>query len=140
MYDSTITLFNYHEKTGKWFPTVIQKADLLINKSRTATTNGFNNGDSVSIIIRCTPSKSISGKEYLSPKVFAKSDNPIQYFTFKPECDFVFESKFESEEDIIDDDYEEGFYHAMNEAYDGVYMITSAAFFGLLPHFEIGGK
>ena len=140
MYNDTITLFNYHEKSGKWFYTVIQKADVLINRSVSATTNGFNNSDSVSIIVRCTPAKSVNGKEYFPPKKFSKCDDPESIFTFKPECDFIFEGKFESDEDIFDDDYDEGFYHAMNEEYDGVYMITSAAFFSLLPHFEIGGK
>lgn len=140
MYDSTVTLFNYHEKSGQWFRTVISKADILVNSSRSSTSSGLNNADSVSIIIRCTPSKSVCGKDYLQPKQFAKCEEPSRYITFSPGSDFIYAGIWKSNGAIIDDDYDEGFYHAMNAEYDGVYMITSVAFFSLLPHFEIGGK
>ena len=45
-----------------------------------------------------------------------------------------------SAEPIPEDDYDEGFYHAMNDANDGVYRITAAAWYDLLPHFEIDGR
>lgn len=77
---------------------------------------------------------------YIGPKAYAKLDNPHGYFTFKAETDFFVVGNYSSEVPITDDDYDEGLYHAMNDAQDGVYMITSAAYFSLLPHFEIGGK
>ena len=140
MYDSTITLFNFHEKSGKWFSTIISKADLLVNKSSSSTSGGINGEDSIEIIVKCTPAKAVNGKDYLPPKQYAKCDDPQNYFTFRPESDFIYDGEWSSSQEILDDDYDEGFYHAMNDEYDGVYMITSAAFFSLLPHFEIGGR
>ena len=43
-------------------------------------------------------------------------------------------------EPLTDDDYDEGLYHALNAERDGIYLISSAGFYGLLPHFEIGGR
>lgn len=140
MYDNTITVFNYHQKSGKWFPTVISKADFLVNKSSSSTSGGLDNADSVEIIVRCTPDRVINGKKYVPPKQYAKCDTPQAFITFAPESDFIFDGEHHSAEPIVDDDYDEGFYHAMNEEHDGVYIVTSAAFFSLLPHFEIGGR
>ena len=77
---------------------------------------------------------------YTGPKAYAKLDNPQEFFTFKAETDFFVVGNHFSLEPISDDDYDEGLYHEMNNAQDGVYMINSAAFFSLLPHFEIGGR
>jgi len=46
----------------------------------------------------------------------------------------------EYNEPIADNEYESGLYNDMNSKYDGVYKITTSAFFGLIPHFEIGGR
>lgn len=140
MYDKTITVFNYHKKSGKWFPTVISNVNLLVNDSRSLTSNGINNANSTEIIVNCLPDKTINRKKYLSPKQFAKCDEPDRYITFTPESDFFYDGAWEDNGDIVDDDYDEGFYHAMNDEYDEVHMITYATFFSLLPHFEIGGK
>ncbi len=77
---------------------------------------------------------------YIGPKAYERLDDPRGYFTFKAETDFFVVGNYSSEAPITDNDYDEGLYHAMNDAQDGVYMITSAAYFSLLPHFEIGGK
>lgn len=77
---------------------------------------------------------------YIGPKAYANLDDPNGYFTFKAETDFFVVGNYSSDEPINDDDYDEGLYHAMNDAQDGVYMITSAVYFSLLPHFEIGGR
>ena len=46
----------------------------------------------------------------------------------------------DADSSIPDTDYDGGFYHAMNTGRDSVYAVTSAAFFPLIPHFEIGGR
>lgn len=79
-------------------------------------------------------------KKYTGPKAYAKLADPSGYFTFRPETDFFAAGNYASEVPISDDDYENGLYNAMNDAMDGVYMITSATFYSLIPHFEIGGK
>ena len=79
-------------------------------------------------------------RQYIGPKAYAALETPTGYFTFKPECDFIMVGNYSHAEPIADDEFEQGLYHAMNEAQDGVYMVTSAAYFSLLPHFEIGGR
>ena len=59
---------------------------------------------------------------------------------FAPECDFIFAGAWPDTEPLTDDDYDEGLYHALNAERDGIYLISSAGFYGLLPHFEIGGR
>ncbi len=144
VYCDTITVFNYHKKSDCWYPSVIPGVDLLEAKSRSATATGTNNADAVDIIIRCTPGKEITtaagAKRYVGLKEYAKSDTPEEFITFTPECDFIYAGAWPETEPLLDDDYDEGLYHAMNEGYDGVYMISSTGFYGLLPHFEIGGR
>lgn len=81
-----------------------------------------------------------SEKRYLRPKEYAAIDSPESYFTFAPETDFFIAGNYYSETPILDDDFDEGFYSAMNAEHDGVYLISSAAFYSLIPHFEIGGR
>lgn len=144
MYRDTVTVFNYHTASGCWFPSVVSGADLLVTKSRSATAAGGNNADTVDIIIHCTADKRISTgagiKSYTGPKEYACCENPAQYITFAPECDFIYAGAWPDTEPLTDDDYDEGLYHALNEEHDGVYLISYAAFYGLLPHFEIGGR
>ena len=51
MYQNTITLFNFHEATGLWYPSVFTGVDLGVNNSSRSTKDGKNNGDAVSVII-----------------------------------------------------------------------------------------
>lgn len=145
MFQNTITLFNYHEATGMWYPSVLTKVDLGVNKSSNSTKNGINNNDTVTLIIPCTKDKGFitadgAVKSYTEAKTYAKCDNPTSYVTFKLECDFIYDGVYPDLTPVKDEDYESGYYHAVNEEYDGVYMISSVAFYDLLPHFEIGGR
>ena len=79
-------------------------------------------------------------RQYIGPKAYAALESPAGYFTFTPETDFIVVGNYSSNEPINDDDYTEGLYHAMNDVQDGVYMVTSATYFSLIPHFEIGGR
>lgn len=144
MYKNTITVFNYHKKSGYWYPSVISGADLLESASSNHTTGGTNNTDTVSAIIHCTAGRVVrtqSGfKDYVSPKEYARSEDPGRLITFKPERDFIYAGAWSDTSPINDDEYDESLYNALNEEYDGVYRISSVAFYGMLPHFEIGGR
>ena len=175
MYEHTITVFNFHEKTGAWYTSVFSGVSLYDNASANATpSSGKVNASSIEAIIHVDQSKSASTiiyepniivdeygnvittddskmlsyqepetnkvKSYTGPKAYAKLENPDGYFTFKPETDFFVTGNYSSNDPIPDEDYEDGLYNAMNDAQDGVYMIASAIFYGLLPHFEIGGR
>lgn len=144
MFRDTITVFNFHEASGQWYPSVISGADLGVTRSQSATTTGMTNADTVTVLVQCAEDRSITTadgvKRFADPKEYAKSTAPAEFITFAPECDFIFAGAWAGTESLVDDDHDSGLYHAMNEAHDGVYMITSAGFFGLLPHFEIGGR
>lgn len=145
MYQNTITLFNFHEATGLWYPSVFTGVDLGVNNSSRSTKDGKNNGDAVSVIIHCTADKTFTTadgteKSYTGAKAYAKCENPTACITFKPECDFIYEGAWPDLEPLREEDYESGLYHALNDEHDGVYMISSAAYYGLLSHFEIGGR
>ena len=144
MYGDTITVFNYHAATGRWFPSIISGADLLTTKANSATTAGGNNADTVDIIIHCTADKripaSVGMKSYTEPKAYARCNSPARHITFTPECDFIFAGTWPDTEPLTDDDYDEGLYNAMNAAHDGIYLISTVSFYSLLPHFEIGGR
>lgn len=150
MYDATVTLFNYHGKTGKWYTTVFKDVNLLETKAQTATRDsGITNDDTVEMILHTTRDKTAraagaGGKtvdvQYIGEKAYSALDDPQGYFTFKAESDFIIVGSHAQPTPISDDDYDEGLYHEMNAEFDDVYMITFAVYYGLLPHFEIGGR
>ena len=144
MHDATITLFNFHERTGNWYPTIFNQVSLTEAKADSATADaGIKNGDTIEAIIRTAADKSNTEYgvkvQYVGPKAYAALENPVGYFTFATEQDFFFVGNAASGI-VSDDDYDEGFYHAMNKEHDGVYLVQSAAFYSLIPHFEIGGR
>lgn len=144
MYGNTITLFNLHKGTGLWYTTVFNDADLIGLRASGATQHGVVSGDAVEIIIHTRADKSALSaqgpKRYAGPKAFAGLTDPGSYFTFTPEVDFFVAGDQSSPDPLADEEYESGLYHALNDELDGVYMVTSATFYPLLPHFEIGGK
>ena len=140
MFDCKVTLFNYHATTKHWHTTVFDGVDLLEASAKSATRQGETNGSSVDLLINVKPDKSYKGKKYVGPKAFAAIGDPAAHFTFTPETDFFMEGDYSLSEPVSEDDYESGYYHDMNNAYDGVHMVVSAAYFPLIPHFEIGGR
>ena len=145
MYNDTITLFNFHDTTKEWYPTVISRVDVGSPLSSKPTTQGIINEDTVSIIIKTNRCKQVNSrcgmrKDYIGPKEFARCDKPYEHFTFNDTKDFIYCGKWDGAGVIADESYESGFYNYMNKNYDGVYKITSSVFYGLLPHFEIGGR
>lgn len=144
MFQNIITVFNYHKASGKWYPSVISGADLIADKASTHTVDGLNNADTAAILIQSCPCRNIitsmGPKQYVGPKEYAACGNPAEVITFKPECDFIYDGVWPDLTPVTEDDYDEGFYHAVNDGHDGVYMISSAAYFSVIPHFEIGGR
>ena len=55
MYNNTITLFNFHKSTGKWYPSVISDVDLVGYEASAATKESVNNSDEVDVIIHKGP-------------------------------------------------------------------------------------
>lgn len=142
MFSETITLFNLHN--GLWFPHVLHGVDATgISASKSATAlNGTTNADNGVILIQSNSSKIIDTdntvKPYVSPKAYAALESGENAVTFQPQTDFIMLGEYGRSEPITDDDYESGFYDAMNSKYDNVYLIVSAVFYSLIPHFEIG--
>lgn len=141
MFTDVVTVFNFHKPTGKWYPTVFKDVELQVDTAADPTAPGqINNADVASLIINTKRDKSVGTKTYLGPKAFAQCPDPEAHFTFGLEGDFFYEGVWSTLEPILDDDYDSGLYHEVNKAHDGVYAIKSAAFLGLIPHFEIGGR
>lgn len=134
MFDREITLFNLHGE--RWYTTLFTGVQMNAVSSKTATTHGQNNGDTVEIII----SMPCDGLSYMGPKAYAVLPDPTGYFTFAPESSFIVVGDHMENAPLNDDDYEQGLYHEMNMTLDEVYMVTSATYYSLIPHFEIGGR
>lgn len=144
LFKDVITLFNFHKKTGMWYPTIITDAHVIAARALTHGTEGMINADVVEVQITSNAAQNVNStegvKSYTTPKEYEITNSPDEYITFTPECDFFIRGRWDSLLPLDDDDYDEGFYHAMNHDLDGVYMISAATFYGLIPHFEIGGR
>lgn len=143
MYNDTITVFNLHN--GVWFPRIIHSVDIGVTSGASSTTlNGTTKADSSIILIQSNASKGIiaNGQQllYVAPKKFAALENVEKAITFQSQTDFIIIGEYESTRPVIDDDYETGFYDTVNSERDGVYQITSVAYYSLIPHFEIEAK
>lgn len=145
MHTDTITLWNFHKKTGKWYPTVISGVSCRINAASASSVHGGNANDAFLASIPCAAKQSViaadgAEKTILRPKAYSSSDSPSTCITFSPGVDFISEGAADDTAPVCDADYEAGFYDAMNAKNDDVHLITSAVFYGLIPHYEIGGK
>lgn len=142
LFQDVITVFNYHK--GLWYPTVITDAHVIAVKASTHATDGYNNADTVEVHITSNKAQNVGtpdgNKSYIAPKDFAALATPAGFITFTPERDFFYAGRWDDLTPVVDDDYDEGFYSAMNKEQDGVHLISSAAYYGLIPHFELGGR
>lgn len=141
MYKDTITLYNYHAATGHWYTAVFEGVDLTGQRASSGMQHGVTSADAVEIIIHARPDKAVETaqgvQQYLGPKVYAALADPAGYFTFCPARDFIVAGSCPLEQPAAEDDYENGLFHKLNRERDGVYQITSAAWYSLLPHFEV---
>lgn len=144
MYDKTVTLFNYYEESKTWFPSVISGVQIQTVNANTFTSMGINNADTMEFIIKCSPEQMVmtseGAKQYIGPKEYARCTAPEEVLTFAPDTDFIFVGVWSDLSPVKEDEDSEGLYQEMNEEHDGVYMVNSVASYGLLPHFEIGGR
>lgn len=151
MYDKTVTIFNKCENEDEeicWYPHVVTKCDLIINKTANIVKTGLDSADTANLHIKYTTNsdkKIVCGKEYYNPKEWSKQeeDRLTETITFA-EGDFFIDTEYE-ETVIKDKDYTNrvngGFYDYMNKKYDHVYKITNIGGpYTLIKHFEIGGK
>ena len=144
MFNDIVTVFNYHERSKRWYPTVIFNA--YIGQSTAGTKSNYSSKDidDVMLIINCTSDQKIATstglKKYISPKEYSNTDHPESCVTFCPAVDFIINGEYSDLRIFTDEDYESGFYHEMNEEFDNVHLINSAAFYKVIPHFEIGGN
>lgn len=151
MFDTTITLFNRYKsrKTGdKWFKTVINNVNVIIDKAAIVATQGANTSDSVKLLVNYDTDTAgniiIGNKIYLAPKKWEEvlTDDLDKYVTFKSGSNFDFVLVGQLDEDISlnDEDYTEGLYNYLNKSYDNVFSISSVGEYKLIPHFEIMAK
>lgn len=160
IYKQTVTLFN-RVKMGRnddtiWYPTVIEKVHLVVDKSSQWNMQGGTAADNVRLHIRydATPNgpmircKDPSGeqpyilKAWKEPKEWRRQLKPEEFLTFgygdDDNFDFFIEGVYEEGFEPISDNVDmKGFYHRMNAMYDNVFAIKSVSKCNLLPHFEI---
>lgn len=141
MYDQTINL--YCLNGGTWRKATISGVDVGVAKATGPTTQGERNADGVILLVNCAADKSIITRDnrtlrYLERKAYAASAAPASAYTFT-EPSFFIVGDTTLPDTAVDDDYDEGFYSYVNAYYDHVYRVTSASWYGLLPHFEVGG-
>lgn len=136
MHDQTITLYNLHNDT--WYPTVLPYCHLIVDRAARQKDTGLENADAAKLHIM---QKSIeaAGVSVVGPKEYDALSDPAGKITFHEGKDFFVKGEWEASA-VSDDDWMYGYYDHMNKANDGVYLITSAAEYYLIPHWEIIGK
>ncbi len=149
MFTDTITVFNrYESRLGdKWYPSVIHKANVQMDKGAMMAKYGSESKDSVMVAIHYIPDgteRKISGKTYVGPKKWDElpEEELENHITFKngTAFDFFMLGEYENAGPIADEDYTDGFYNYINQTHDNVFAITSIGLYSVVPHFEILGK
>ncbi len=140
MYTDTITLFNFHAQTGQWYASVFSGVD--VGAAKAGRDSAYNTADtsSVRVLLNTGADKAVGGKGYLGPKEYAVCEDPDKHFTLMPQQDFFMVGKYADPGPFPDGSgVTGGFYQAVRDTHDDVYIITSREYFSLIPHFEIGG-
>ena len=148
MYSDTITLFNRkRQKSGDtWYATVLRGVDLNADKAAVVEKYGATSKDAALLHVKFAIQEggiAVGGKPYYQPKAWQALENPAEAITFTDgeSFDFFWDGEWDGETEISDDAYGiDGLYDYMNRARDGVYAISSAARYSVIPHFEIVGK
>ena len=146
MYRDTVTLFNRRrDKTGDtWYPTVLQDVDLNVDHAALVAKYGSGCNDKAVLHIRYGwhDGPIVSGKRYLTPLLWQAADDPAGAFTFQSgeSFDFFVEGAWPDETPIADADWPGGFYNHLTRTRDGVYAVSAAAQYSVIPHFEVMGR
>ena len=82
------------------------------------------------------------GKRYLTPLLWQAAEDPAAAFTFTMGefFDFFIEGAWPDTEPVQDSAFPGGFYDHLNKTRDGVYAVSSAQQYSVIPHFEVFGK
>lgn len=151
MYSDTVTIFNRKRPIGFagdiWYPTVLAGVDLNTARAAIAARYGYNCADKAILHIRWTDGGPeapvlVGDKPWDPPLLWRQREDPAGALTFAPgeTFDFFIVGAWPDTAPVQDSDYSQGFYDHLNRTRDGVYAITSAAMFSVIPHFEITGR
>lgn len=131
--NKTVTVFNriVDPDTGAvtYLPTVLEDVDLVIKRSKTASSDGQKDADAATLFV--------DGIEnFRKPREWEAlpEEERQQYFTFRPQMDFFVSGDLKEE-------YGGQSYEEMRALHDDCYMITGVDYFeDILPHIEVGGR
>ena len=145
MFDRTITLYNYRKSERIWYGTVINGCTLVATESSSDSARGVGSTSSVNIHVHTKPDRTVlsaSGgvKVVVPSKEYQSLATVVDEITFTPEVDFIVVDRAMENLVETDEDYENGFYHYVNNTIDNVFMVTNATWYNLIPHFVVGGR
>lgn len=151
--DSVVIYNRYINQTmdgaEQYFGTRLDNVRVEFTKEQNQSKSG---SEDVSDCLLKIPNDSTLPKPYLVPELWndLTADEMLQNFTLSTDGDFfVLVKKKELNLDIdapvgmqdsSSPEYDGGFYEYMKSKYSYVYSISSFAVFGLIPHFQVGGK
>ena len=148
MYHDAVTLFcRYRSRLGDtWHPTLLQGVNLNTDRAAIVAKFGTESKDRAALHVKyhlAGGEKIVAGKIWRPPKEWNRlPDSQLPgflTFTSGKDFDFFYAGAWENEIPIADEDYTDGFYSHMNARFDGVYAITGAGLYSVIPHFEITG-
>ena len=147
MYKDAITLFNRFG--DKWRATVLPNVDLNADQAALIAKYGAESRDKASLHVRYTVEEAGYSVEtekdhciVKGPKEYTGAEGTV---SFRPASvgevlDFFLDGKWDGDTVIDDADYDTGFFDYLSATRDGVYTITSAARYSVIPHYEILGR
>lgn len=155
MYETTVTIFNYHETTttgeAYWYPHVLLNVDLNTDKGAILKRYGVESSDTAQLHILYGTNKAgkkvILAKDckeipWIPPKEWKRQEKELlsETITFSTDSDFFWQGDWQGGI-VTDAEYRDGFYQYMNRNEDYVFKITSVGGpYSLIPHFEILAK
>ena len=150
MFNDTVTIFNRWRSTGllgeMWYPTVLHGVELQTDRAAIVAKYGDQCADRALLFVHYQTDeegrKMVGGKEYLPPRAWNAEGEPDWAVTFAPgeAFDFFVEGAWPDETPVLDSDYPRGFFDHMNRTRDGVYAVTQASVFKVIPHIEVVGR
>lgn len=148
MYSDTVTIFN--RKTAadgsvRWHPTVLEGVDLNTDRAAIAARYGYESRDKAALHVpwvRGGDGPMVGGKRWLPPEDWRRQEDPAGAVTFAAgeAFDFFMEGAWDQAGPVRDADFRGGLYASLLRERDGVFAVTSAAMFSVIPHFEITGR
>lgn len=135
IYQHTVTLFCQHN--GSWAGHVLTDVDLITDRAAIIARYGADCQDRAKLHVKYAPGDKINGLTYVRPEDYTGAAGTL---TFATGNEFSF--FYDGEADILsadDADYLDGFFDYMNQR-GSTYIVTSAAQYYVIPHWEIAGR